>query len=470
MNNLIKKGVVVSVILLFISVSVIPSTGNTVIEKHVSTENFPSDDSVIMKSGLSLITIKVEGEIGENEWYVSDVTFTITYESDEIAAIYYRFNSGEWTEYTESFIASDDGEHILEWYAVDYEGNQSEVDGPFDFKIDQTVPMVDLTWESPDNIHVVFTAFCSDGTSGMDYVEFYLNDGLMFTDNEVPYEWTIVWSPSLKTAVFKATAYDKAGNSDSDSPTGIGSSMIFAGIDELGSHRNTQNIVKSTEIVGREKHETGEKLLLDCSRGGDTKPAYVIVVVNKKMGKNDWAVSDVSFSMIPDPDGIDVVYSKLDEEDWLLYNEPIVISQDGAHTLSWYIVDIEGYMSTPESISFKIDQTPPEINLIKNKVGFNEIEFTADVRDETSGIEKVEFYTGRYLNLEYTDYDFPYEWTWKGLGNVKVTVIVYDNAGNCNSSLIKRWSTYSQHINNLWLLDRFPLLNQLIMRLVESWI
>ncbi|MCK5260599.1 MAG: hypothetical protein KAJ44_00285, partial [Thermoplasmatales archaeon] len=442
--------------------SVIPSTGNTVIENYVSTENFPSDDSVIMRSGLSLITIKVEGEMGENNWYVSDVTFTITYESDEIAAIYYRFDSGEWTEYTESFIASDDREHILEWYAVDYEGNQSEVDGPFDFKIDQTVPIVDLSWESPDNVNVIFTATCSDATSGMDYVEFLLNNVLMFTDNAAPFEWSIVWTPSFKTAVFKSIAYDAAGNSDYDIPSGIGSSVFSAGIVKEGSHQSSQSIVPITEIVGREKHETGEKLPLDCSRGGDTKPAYVIVVVNKKMGENDWAVSDVTISMIPDPDGIDAVYYKLDEEDWILYTESNVISDDGAHSFWWYVIDDEGYSSTPDFISFKIDQTSPEINLIKNKVGFNEIEFTADVRDETSGIEKVEFYIGRYLDLEYTDYDFPYEWTWKGLGNVKVTVIVYDNAGNCNSSSIKRWSSHGQHINNLWLLDRFPILQRLL--------
>jgi len=410
---MIKKGLAVAVILLFIGMCIVSSTGNTVIENYVSTENLPSDGSVIMRSGLSLITIKVEGEMGENNWYVSDVTFTITYESDEIAAIYYRFDSGEWTEYTESFIASDDREHILEWYAVDYEGNQSEVDGPFDFKIDQTVPIVDLSWESPDNVNVIFTATCSDATSGMDYVEFLLNNFLMFTDNAAPFEWSIVWTPSFKTAVFKSIAYDAAGNSDYDIPTVIGSSVFSAGIVKEGSHQSSQSIVPITEIVGREKHETGEKLPLDCSRGGDTKPAYVIVVVNKKMGENDWAVSDVTISMIPDPDGIDAVYYKLDEEDWILYTESNVISDDGAHSFWWYVIDDEGYSSTPDFISFKIDQTEPWIDFYWNsdKIdGIWYVIFIAYCGDATSGVERVEFYKNDLLM--HTDYEEPYEWNY----------------------------------------------------------
>jgi len=46
-----------------------------------------------------------------------------------------------------------------------------------------------------DNVHVIFTANCDDASSGIDRVEFYLNDELCFTDYIIPYEWTIVWPP-----------------------------------------------------------------------------------------------------------------------------------------------------------------------------------------------------------------------------------------------------------------------------------
>jgi len=89
------------------------------------------------------------------------------------------------------------------------------------FDLDKTVPEIELTWESPDNVNVIFTATCSDATSGMDYVEFYLNDGLMFTAPAAPYEYTLPWSSGLEDAVFTAKAFDMAGNFDFDDVTGI---------------------------------------------------------------------------------------------------------------------------------------------------------------------------------------------------------------------------------------------------------
>ena len=220
--------------------------------------------------------------------------------------------------------------------------------------------------------------------------------------------------------------------------------MFSAGIVKGGSHQSSQSIVPITEIVGREKHEVGEKLPFDCSRGGDTEPAYVIVVVNRKMGNNDWVVSDVTVSVIPDPDGIAAVYYKLDEEDWILYTESKVISDDGAHSFWWYVIDDEGYTSFPDSIFFKIDQTPPDIKLIKERIAINKVKFTADVYDETSNIERVEFRLG--FTLQFTDYDFPYEWTWIGHRNQNVRATVYDKAGNsASSSMSTQFSqSYSQ--------------------------
>jgi hypothetical protein len=162
---------------------------------------------------------------GLNGWYVSDVTVDFTADDGTedwqsgVDHIEYRVNGGSW-QTGNSVTVTTDGEHTVQYKAIDKVGNE-ETANSVDFKIDQTVPIVDLTWESPDNVHVDFTATCSDATSGMDYVEFYLNGGLTFTDNTEPYEWSIIWSPSLKTAVFTAKAFDMAGLWDTDDETGI---------------------------------------------------------------------------------------------------------------------------------------------------------------------------------------------------------------------------------------------------------
>ena len=69
MNNSIKKGVVVAVILLFISVSVIPSTGNRV-----------SFDDITPP--VTTCTLDPPEPNGNNSWYVSDVEVTLNATDD----------------------------------------------------------------------------------------------------------------------------------------------------------------------------------------------------------------------------------------------------------------------------------------------------------------------------------------------------------------------------------------------------
>ena len=74
----------------------------------------------------------------------------------------------------------EEGEHNLEWFAVNHTGNRSEIDGPFNFKVDKTVPEVSITYEViGGNMYTgwifEFAATATDFESGMDRVEFYLS-------------------------------------------------------------------------------------------------------------------------------------------------------------------------------------------------------------------------------------------------------------------------------------------------------
>ena len=235
-NILIKKGVVVAVILLFVSVSAIPSTGNRA-----------SFDDITPP--VTTCTLNPSEPNGDNGWYVSDVEVTLN-ATDDISGVnvtQFRVDYGSTQTYTKPFNITVDGTHTVEYRSIDYAGNVEDWKS-VEFKIDQTKPYIDLWWESPDNVHVIFTANCDDASSGIDRVEFYLNDELCFTDYIIPYEWTIVWPPlppkysvtgliydrqfdeqnvtfyALLVLIneywpdfyFTAIAYDVAGNSDSD--------------------------------------------------------------------------------------------------------------------------------------------------------------------------------------------------------------------------------------------------------------
>jgi hypothetical protein len=165
-------------------------------------------------------THELDGTMGENDWYISDVTITLEATDDDSGVDYtmISIDGGAFEEYTAPVVVSDDGEHEFEYYSVDNAGNEEPINGPFDFKIDQTPPTIDLTSEKTAFNKWLFTAECEDATSGMDKVEFYLSiDGGAYTLEDTvtsePYEYEYT---GLKNITVKAIAYDNAGLSSED--------------------------------------------------------------------------------------------------------------------------------------------------------------------------------------------------------------------------------------------------------------
>jgi hypothetical protein len=479
---MLKRGLVCAIIVLFVGMSSMSLAGSISMEKQAIQESLPFAYPTSGTSGISLITVKVTCEMGLNDWYVSGLGVTFSKESDDISEIKYLIDGGPVQDYTEPFYLTGDGEdRSLEWYAVDNEGGQSEVDGPFIFNMDQTKPIIDLTYEwengpEPDTWLITVTATAWDTMSGMSHVKFYINNELGDTVYgsgptyiyQFLYDGTYKWTP-------KAVAFDNAGNSIYDEiidPPGsinaLESSIVKSGFNE---EKNIQNSINddSSDIIEPISDKFTKKSHSGNGNMDVFDPAYIIVVFDRKTGKNDWIISNVSIPIFYESDRIAEVYYKIDDGEWIFYNEPLVISDEGTHSFSWYAVDSEGYASTPDSMSFKIDQTCPEINLIRERIAFNSVKFIANVYDETSGINRVHFNSG--YGGKYTDYDFPYEWVWtpdQWIGwfyEHDVDVTVYDNAGHKkHSSMNVRDSySYNQQSSSSFLfnfLEQFPLLER----------
>jgi hypothetical protein len=83
-----------------------------------------------------------------------------------------------------TFILTEDGDEILvEYWAIDNAGNIEERHS-FTLDIDQEYPDMDfnyIAYDEEDQWYFLFTANCSDVTSGMNRVEFYINDELRKT-------------------------------------------------------------------------------------------------------------------------------------------------------------------------------------------------------------------------------------------------------------------------------------------------
>jgi len=183
-----------------------------------------------------------------------------------------------------------------------------------------------------------------------------------------------------------------------------------------------------------------EKIILDSN---DTLSDGVNITVNGTLGENGWYVSDIIITMTWDPEEIDMVYYRIDDGIWMIYMEPIIISEDGVHAFEWYCIDNEGNQSNVHGpFDLKIDQTRPEMNVYAEKIEGNTWLLIAEVTDETSGINRVEFYQGGELLGAVTEAPYVWEWEYSNAGHIHI--IAYDYAGNIVICIIRSVADFTK--------------------------
>jgi len=206
MNKLITLGIM----LLFLGMTISSST-----EIIVS-----NDDTTPPVTTCTLVPAEPNGL---NGWYVRDVEVTLSAWDDisGVKAIYYRIPGDEWKNHTGYFLIfildHDCLDGWIEFYSVDYAGNH-EVAKSIRIKIDQLPPQVEIeikTFKVGGEWYVRFASIAKDACSGSDRGEMYINDGLheVIVGSGPIYEFTIEWSHTFKSCVFKFVFYDVAGNS-----------------------------------------------------------------------------------------------------------------------------------------------------------------------------------------------------------------------------------------------------------------
>jgi hypothetical protein len=211
---------------------------NLIIDFPLGDDLYPDNNQEVLGIGCddteptSTHTLDPPIPDGENGWYVSDVTVTLDAEDGTqiwqsgVKEIKYRINGGTIQTITGShgsFTITEDGDDIeVEYWAIDNVDNEESPHNTFTIDMDQTAPIVDLTYEvtggnSMQGWDITWTATATDDTSGMDRVEFFLNNVLQetVTGPGPTFQWMITYYP-LPQVYFKATGYDIAGNFASD--------------------------------------------------------------------------------------------------------------------------------------------------------------------------------------------------------------------------------------------------------------
>jgi len=147
-------------------------------------------------------------------------------------------------------------------------------------------------------------------------------------------------------------------------------------------------------------------------------------------GKNGWYADDVEIILeaTDDMSGVNATYYRLNEGEWETYVEPFTIESDDNYVIEYYSVDNAGNVEDVKSVEFKIDQTPPEIDLVweaYEEDGIWYFLFTVTFDDATSGTDGiVEFYINDVL--QFTAGTPPYEWIIELRPKYSVRGLIFD--------------------------------------------
>ncbi len=124
----------------------------------------------------------LSGTLGTNGWFQSIVSVSLS--TDDfgrgVNATYYRFGTqGSWSDYTSSFIISDEANSKVDFFSID---NSSIVEPVKNMtvRIDRAAPTLIIREMVESEVHVDHVEIswvCSDATSGLDRIEVSLDGG-----------------------------------------------------------------------------------------------------------------------------------------------------------------------------------------------------------------------------------------------------------------------------------------------------
>lgn len=182
------------------------------------------------------------------------------------------------------------------------------------------------------------------------------------------------------------------------------------------------------------------------------------ITLTGTMGENGWYVSCVAITITADNGSEPMrVYYSFDNGTCTEYTAPITVCTDGIYCIYILIVDQYGNEFVYGPFCFRIDRTPPLINMTVTKLNLLGTKWLVSltVSDATSGVGVVEIYIDDALVGTITAPPWEFILHVTGRGRV-VEAVAYDIAGNSDNasvsslSLSRSTSRFgSQQINQL---------------------
>ncbi len=302
---------------------------------------------------LPIASCALNGTEGNGSWFVSSVHATIRGldGGSGIARVEYCLDRGDWQNYSSEILVGSEGQHSLEYRAVDGAGNVGSVRSQ-DFAIDTHAP------ESLASINgiigeqgwyvspVEFAVSANDGTSGVAQTHMRVNGG----------DWSISNHSLFEDGVFAIEFYstDVAGNAGS-----VGNTVIM--IDLVAP--STSHLVTGT------------------------------------LSESGWFTSDIGLELTAGDglSGINATYYRIDGGEWTAYEGAIVLKNDGTSLIEYWSSDLAGNLEPLNSLTLKLDKTAPASSAeIHGEIGaggwyVSSLEVNISAIDELSGVASVNY-------------------------------------------------------------------------------
>lgn len=405
----------------------------------------------------------LEGTLGNNGWYTSEVTVTLSAEdtpggSGVERTEYSLDDSATWIEYAGPFVISSEGITTIQYRSSDKAGNIEDAKS-VEVKIDTRPPEINISGVS-DGSYVREATISFDADDPSPGSEVYI---VSATLNVFPFDsgTTVDTEGDYELIVFSE---DNAGNISSKSVVftidRTAPEIIFNNPDDGGEYNSDQvldfEVNDSDPYVETWSNYENGNVFSDegaysvtvnaWDRATNYSSSSISFIIDKTKpetihalsgtpGNNGWWVSDVTFYLnTSDPisggvsSGVDKTFYRINGGLWEEYTGGFTLSDEGTNVVEYYSVDEAGNIEDTKSVEIRIDKTAPNVTVNSPSSGTyyygQEIEIDFHCEDAISGLATSQaFLNGTEVNDgEHVFLTNP--------GNNTFIVEAVDNAGN----------------------------------------
>jgi PQQ-like domain/Bacterial Ig-like domain (group 3) len=370
---------------------------------------------------------------GITAWYKDSAQVTLT-KTDNLSGVRstsYTIDGGTTQNYFSPFTIQTDGSHTLNFWSSDYAGN-NETQQSLVVNVDVNAPSTQISagsgfYASPTQV----TLTATDSGSGVANTFYRIDSGATQTysapfmvsgdsNRQIVY-WSVDWAGHTENQHFftlkldgsaPTTSISTSGTngwngwrtspvqvtlSPSDARSGVaatyytvdsGPVQTYAGPFMIDGSAIHQLNYWSVDNVGNTEVQKSEAVKID-------KEAPVTESsLSGPVGSNDYFKGSVqvTLSATDTVAGLTSTSYKIDNGPQMAYmSSPFTVSGDGIHTVSYWSTDLAGNQASPNTITIKIDATPPSTQAaLSGTPGVNgwystAVQVTLSATDSTSG-------------------------------------------------------------------------------------